>query len=159
NSGGPLLDRSGQVVGVNTMKVGEAASIGFAVAADHVRTLIETPTGAPIVLHASADAPSRLMPTPTSSTDAQHADAVTAYERSLTSLAQRADEIDAYWSDYKKSCPVPQMPAGQRDREWLGVWSAPAPSGMATAGGCGTPLHTIVQFATAVKNAMATTNE
>jgi hypothetical protein len=30
---------------------------------------------------------------------------------------------------------------------------------MATVGGCGSPLHTIVQFATAVRNAMATSNE
>jgi S1-C subfamily serine protease len=46
NSGGPLLDRSGRVVGVNSMKVGgAAASIGFAVAADHVRTLVDSPSG------------------------------------------------------------------------------------------------------------------
>ena len=41
NSGGPLLDRNGTVVGVNTMKVGSAASIGFAVAAEHVRAIVE----------------------------------------------------------------------------------------------------------------------
>jgi S1-C subfamily serine protease len=41
NSGGPLLDRNGQVVGVNTLKLGAAASIGFAVAADHVRAIVE----------------------------------------------------------------------------------------------------------------------
>jgi S1-C subfamily serine protease len=159
NSGGPLLDRTGQVVGVNTMKVGEAASIGFAVAADHVRALIDTPSGTPIVLHASADAPSRLMPAQPSSTDAQHTDAVGTYERQLTSLAQRADEIDSYWSDYKKSCPVPSIPAGQRDREWFGVWAAGSVNSMATASGCSSPLHTIVQFGSAVKNAMESSNE
>jgi S1-C subfamily serine protease len=38
NSGGPLLDRQGQVVGINTLKVGgPAESLGFAVAADHAR--------------------------------------------------------------------------------------------------------------------------
>ncbi len=41
NSGGPLLDRSGRVVGIATMKVAEGESIGFAVAADHARELLE----------------------------------------------------------------------------------------------------------------------
>jgi hypothetical protein len=41
NSGGPLLDRSGRVVGVATMKVAEGESIGFAVAADHARELLQ----------------------------------------------------------------------------------------------------------------------
>jgi S1-C subfamily serine protease len=41
NSGGPLVDRSGRVVGVATMKIAEGESIGFAVAADHARELVE----------------------------------------------------------------------------------------------------------------------
>ena len=41
NSGGPLLDRSGHVVGIATMKVAEGESIGFAVAADHARELLQ----------------------------------------------------------------------------------------------------------------------
>jgi S1-C subfamily serine protease len=41
NSGGPLLDRSGRVIGIATMKVAEGESIGFAVAADHARELME----------------------------------------------------------------------------------------------------------------------
>ena len=41
NSGGPLLNRQGQVIGINTMKVGGAAeSLGFAVAVDHARALL-----------------------------------------------------------------------------------------------------------------------
>jgi hypothetical protein len=41
NSGGPLVDRSGQVVGIATMKVAEGESIGFAVAVDHARELLQ----------------------------------------------------------------------------------------------------------------------
>jgi S1-C subfamily serine protease len=41
NSGGPLLDRGGRVIGIATMKVAEGESIGFAVAADHARELLE----------------------------------------------------------------------------------------------------------------------
>jgi hypothetical protein len=41
NSGGPLLDRTGKVAGIATMKVAEGESIGFAVAADHAKELLE----------------------------------------------------------------------------------------------------------------------
>jgi hypothetical protein len=41
NSGGPLVDRSGRVVGIATMKVAEGESIGFCVAADHARELLQ----------------------------------------------------------------------------------------------------------------------
>jgi hypothetical protein len=41
NSGGPLVDRSGRVVGIATMKIAEGESIGFAVAADHARELLQ----------------------------------------------------------------------------------------------------------------------
>lgn len=40
NSGGPLVNRAGQVIGVNTMTLRPAQSIGFAVAADHARALL-----------------------------------------------------------------------------------------------------------------------
>jgi S1-C subfamily serine protease len=41
NSGGPLLDRSGRVIGIATLKVTQGESIGFAVASDHAKELLE----------------------------------------------------------------------------------------------------------------------
>ena len=41
NSGGPLVNAAGQVVGVNTAIIGDAQSIGFAIAIDQVKPLIE----------------------------------------------------------------------------------------------------------------------
>ena len=38
NSGGPLLDTQGNVIGMNNFKVGEAESIGFALESDAIRT-------------------------------------------------------------------------------------------------------------------------
>ena len=43
NSGGPLLDRFGRVIGVTTMKGANAESIGFAVSVEHVKALVDTP--------------------------------------------------------------------------------------------------------------------
>jgi S1-C subfamily serine protease len=41
NSGGPLVNAAGQVVGVNTAIIGDAQNIGFSIAIDGVRPLIE----------------------------------------------------------------------------------------------------------------------
>jgi S1-C subfamily serine protease len=41
NSGGPLLDAAGQVVGINTAIIAESQNIGFAIAIDPVKPLIE----------------------------------------------------------------------------------------------------------------------
>ena len=41
NSGGPLVNAAGQVVGVNTAIIGDAQNIGFSIAIDQVKPLIE----------------------------------------------------------------------------------------------------------------------
>jgi len=41
NSGGPLLDAAGQVVGINTAIIAESQNIGFAIAIDPVKPLID----------------------------------------------------------------------------------------------------------------------
>jgi putative serine protease PepD len=41
NSGGPLLDMSGKVVGINTAVAGQAQNVGFAIAIDPAKTLID----------------------------------------------------------------------------------------------------------------------
>jgi len=51
NSGGPLVDAQGRVVGVNTVVAGDAQNIGFALAIDRVKVVIER-------LRAGGDTPS-----------------------------------------------------------------------------------------------------
>jgi serine protease Do len=41
NSGGPLVDLNGQVIGINTAGAGSAENIGFAIAIDRARPIIE----------------------------------------------------------------------------------------------------------------------
>jgi serine protease Do len=41
NSGGPLVDASGRVIGINTAIIGDAQSIGFAIAINAIRDLID----------------------------------------------------------------------------------------------------------------------
>jgi S1-C subfamily serine protease len=158
NSGGPLLDRAGHVVGVNTMKVGTAASIGFAVAADHVRTLVDNPSTAAAApggspgssLIASAQKPAAPPP------DDRRAQAVAAYDAQLKSVQPRADQIDDYWDRFKRSCNV--TAGGGGDRQWFGLWSQ-RPEIRSAIPDCGVWLNDLVQLATGVRTTMTAAEE
>ncbi len=52
NSGGPLLDMQGQVVGINTAIAGSAQNIGFAIAIDPAKTLIDQLQSGKVPAHA-----------------------------------------------------------------------------------------------------------
>ena len=158
NSGGPLLDHSGRVIGVNTMKVGSAASIGFAIAADHVKNLIESPTSPPIL------PPSPAQPAPTfsdessqSPQDAAHDRALEAFEMQLKKISLRADQIDEYWERFKRSCSA-SMIGTHGDREWFGVWHQ-QPSVRANLADCSVWENDLLQLATTVNGAMLAANE
>ena len=157
NSGGPLLDHTGHVVGVNSMKVGTASSIGFAIAADHVRTLVDNPAGAANAtegspgssLIASAQRPEG---SPAQAGVEQHAQAVAAYETQLRSLRARADLVDDYWDRFRKSCNAAVAP-GAGDRGWFGVWTKP-PEIRAPIPDCSVWLNDVVQQASSVRTTM-----
>ena len=158
NSGGPLLDHAGRVVGVNTMKVGSATSIGFAIAADHVRNLLDSPATAPAVPLQPGDSASIPEPIPSSPpTDDGHAQALEALEMQLKKISLRADQIDDYWERFKKACNV--SGAGDHgDREWFGIWNKP-PTVQANLADCSVWTNDMLQVSTAVKSAMAAAGE
>jgi putative serine protease PepD len=52
NSGGPLLDMRGEVVGINTAIAGQAQNIGFAIAIDPAKALIDQLRGGQVPEHA-----------------------------------------------------------------------------------------------------------
>src|SRR5262249_30727276 len=128
NSGGPLLDRNGKVVGVNAMKVGSATSINFAIAADHVRNLLDSPSSPPL-LPPSPQAPSALPDAPASPSipaapadDARAQRTLDAFEMRLKKISLRSDQIDEYWDRFKRSCNA-SMAGPRGEREWFGVWN------------------------------------
>jgi S1-C subfamily serine protease len=157
NSGGPLLDRSGRVVGVNTMKVGGATSIGFALAADHVKRLIEAPAGQ---RPPSFDPQTTLVPEQPAAPAASgpHAQAVASYERQLHSIAGRADQLDEAWDRFKATCNGAASTAMTGDREWFGVW-VNRPSVGVNMGDCSSGVNEITRLANSVRVLMSTNEE
>jgi S1-C subfamily serine protease len=130
NSGGPLIDHSGRVIGITTLKVASnSESLGFAVAIDHARALIDGRPAEHIVAPAGASpaaglAGAFIAPGP-SQGDAAREQAAVQFERAMQSLAQRADQVDDYWQRFRASCGVePVSTSG--DRPWFGIWDKPA---------------------------------
>ena len=126
NSGGPLLNRQGQVVGINTLKVGGAAeSLGFAVAADHARALLAGGK-ATEPFAASAQQSQQLAPAfgARSSTDIAREEGTKRYGQIVEAVARQAVQLDTYWNRIKANCTVRVAPG--HDREWFGLWDGRA---------------------------------
>lgn len=97
NSGGPLLDRDGRVVGINTSVLRGNPGLNFAVAADHALALLE---GRPLALPEAAmrkdgEPLPNLRPEPPGESDRLRQAGVRAYEVRLARLAAGVARLDA----------------------------------------------------------------
>jgi S1-C subfamily serine protease len=158
NSGGPLLNRQGQVVGINTLKVGGAAeSLGFAVAADHARALLGGgQTNAPF--GTSAQQNQQLAPAfgARSSTDIAREAGTKRYGQIVEAVSRQAVQLDAYWSRIKVNCTVRVAPG--YDREWFGLWDGRAKLDTPDTS-CGSAVQELEAMATQVRTVMGTAQE
>jgi hypothetical protein len=156
NSGGPLVDRQGQVIGVTTLKVGgQAQSLGFAVAADHVRSLLEGRADG--LAQASGTLQDRVNHSLTgdtsSSSDREREQALGALERDVKQVAQFADRVDAAWTGYRPAClPGVSIKKGY-DREWFALLERAAPSPSVL--GCGPTADDLARAAARVRESMS----
>jgi S1-C subfamily serine protease len=122
NSGGPLLDRQGYVIGVTTMKVsGQAESLGFAVASDHARALFEGRSDQ--ATSSGGTLQERLQATMTGdlrgSGDRSREEATVDLEKRLKSIAEVSNQIDSYWKDYRPACLRSTVIPRGFEREWF----------------------------------------
>jgi putative serine protease PepD len=121
NSGGPLLDRNGRVLGVTTMGFSGRQGLNFAVAIDHARALLDgRPAGPPPATAATHTEIQGLSPSVLSETDQTRLDGTRTYEQALAQLARRADSMDNAWRQFRVSCYQGGV-AGGFDREWFAV--------------------------------------
>jgi hypothetical protein len=117
NSGGPLVDRTGTVIGVNSIGFSRAQGVAFAVAIDHASPLLN---GRPV---SSARTPltalNQAMGGPSES-DQRRAQGEQAYARVAEWAARNGDQLDAYWDRYAATCVVSSTRSG--DRPWFAAY-------------------------------------
>ena len=154
NSGGPLVDRDGRVVGIMTLGVAGSQGLAFAVAADHARQLLEggpSPAG-------SAPTPSMAL-TQTLQGGSGQPDAemrrtqgTRAYEGEIARIGQRADNLDDYWRRFAQSCLAGDLGRGARSfsRTWF-VLLTPGGVQGAVAHGCEPAFADVRRAADAIK--------
>jgi hypothetical protein len=101
NSGGPLLDASGRVVGINSFGALFAQNLGFAVAAEHARAIVEgrSPMLEGLVLGGELD-PGPRAPTSVAQAERTRQDAEAQLARRLEQMAHEARNLDVAVNRY-----------------------------------------------------------
>ncbi|MQA29801.1 MAG: trypsin-like serine protease [Luteitalea sp.] len=159
NSGGPLLDRTGTVLGIATMGYPDRQRLSFAVAIDHAQSLLsDRPASqAPPAWSASGGDLQGLSPAIASARDQARASGEKTMQESLARLAQRADALDDYWRRFRESC-YPGPVTGKFGREWFAVFDRGALTGP-VAPGCGSTFDEIKEYASDIRDAVLAAEE
>ncbi len=126
NSGGPLVDALGRVVGINSIRATQQQSIGFALASDYAQALLE---GRPVAATAAAQAlpsaqASRVTSVPAppaapSESDVEREAGTRQFEAEMAAFAPQAAKFVAAVGDYRDSCM-----AQRRGQSWQVVADA-----------------------------------
>jgi S1-C subfamily serine protease len=130
NSGGPLIDSGGKVVGITTLKFASAESLGFAIAIDHAKTLLQGQTLVALrdskpTSNQDSNVEKTLSPPVKSDTDLARERGIEQFEAAVRTLAQAADSIDLQWRRYRAACAGKHTYGTSYGRDWFGVWADP----------------------------------
>ena len=126
NSGGPLLDRDGAAIGVNSFIHRGGQGLNFAIAIDHARPLVEGHQPKETDTAAFVQKWNVVTPEPgPSETDQQRNEGTARYEAALNAISRRADWLDNYWARFKERGYEGRV-VGSFDREWYALWEKEA---------------------------------
>jgi V8-like Glu-specific endopeptidase len=135
NSGGPLIDHAGRVIGINTMGFRGGQGLNFAVAIDHGKALLE---GRPLQLTFAAPPSNKEVTGPLSGRGASESDlardeGARRYAAQLAVLARSADRMESaftYFLAYHWDGRV----VGSFDRNFCALWEKGALQGSPVKG-------------------------
>lgn len=132
NSGGPMLDRFGYVIGITTLGYRNAEGLNFGVAIDHAVDLLEGRQAASAGNQRGlSEIRSNTAPEPESDRRLQQGEE--QLRSRLDQLSQSAVQIDAGWKRFREQCYKSPIP-GSYDREWFAMLT---PGGMPANAGLG----------------------
>ncbi len=162
NSGGPLVDKYGRVIGITTSKVAPAESLGFAIAIDHAKKLIQGQTLVAVTTARASDKNLKLEgamnPALRSDADLARERGVEEFESLVRTLAERADAVDTQWRRYRAACGAQSASGAANGRDWFGIW-AEATSVGDSGSDCGAFRSDLVNFAAKIRRAMLQAEE
>ena len=134
NSGGPMLDRTGAVVGITTMKYSDAEGLNFGVAIDHARDLLE---GRLADLGTQSGLSNIQSQTRQSEADRQAVRGDQQFRAQVGELAKAAATVDGTWKQYRTQCYTSAI-RGSYDHEWFAIL---VPGAMPADAGTGCPAY------------------
>jgi trypsin-like peptidase len=158
NSGGPLVDKYGRVVGINTSKIVGAESIGFSIAIDHGRRLMNgemfvADRSAPDATRAEGALDAFSSPRTSELEERRHV-GVAQYDTAVGAIAGQADFIDLEWREYAKWCGVSGSTAPSGGRQWFAIWSQAGDIGSSARADCSNMHGDILERANRVRSVM-----
>jgi S1-C subfamily serine protease len=130
NSGGPMLDRSGAVIGITTMGYKGAEGLNFGVAIDHARDLLEGRIANLGSTSGLSDIQSKARG---SETDQRQQQGEQQFRAGVAQMAQAAENIEGSWRQFRGQCYKSAIP-GSYQREWFAVLVPRGIPGDAAAG-------------------------
>ena len=137
NSGGPVIDERGRVIGVASAKIQGAEALAFAVAIDHARGLLGTSEpGLVLAPKGGATNPPRpparnrglesaLGSAPTTSAGDRRERGAEAFDDTVRELSLVADELDREWQRFQDLCGRQQPSSSGPSRAWLSLLDNP----------------------------------
>jgi hypothetical protein len=157
NSGGPLIDRTGKVLGIITMGFTGRQGLNFAVGIDHARALLDGGPRRQTARPPASPEMRGLSPALASDTERTRSEGQLLYEQAIVQLARRADGLDGAWADFKKSCAGSRV-SSSLDREWFALFDGRSFEGVMPPG-CGSWLADFRRHADGVRDAVVAADE
>lgn len=134
NSGGPMLDRNGRVVGILTAGYKGQQGLNFAVSIDHARDILE---GRQTNLGSAQNGLANIAPMvpggASSESDRRQQQGEQEFTQRVASAEQAADQLDEAWKRFRSSCYKSPV-RGSYDREWFAIFAPGGLPGDAAAG-------------------------